>query len=78
MYNNQLQCTFLCSENEDQKHMFEKCEKNRSQLHSREAIELSQIYEDLDQQIQAAKYFIQVESMRCLMIQKLQQNEEKE
>ena len=38
----------------------------------------AQIYKDLDQQIQAAKYFIQVETMRCLMAQKLQQNEEKE
>ena len=78
MYNNQLQCTFLSLENEDQKHIFEKCEKTRSQLHSREAIELSQIYEDLDQQVEAAKYFIQVESMRCLMVQKLQLNEEQE
>ena len=76
MYNNQLQCTFLCLENEDQKHIFEKCEKIRAQLHTIEATELSQIYKDLNQQIQAAKYFIQVEEIRCLMVQKLNQNED--
>ena len=58
MYNNQLQCTFLCLENEDQKLIFETCEKICSQLHSKEAIEVSQIYGNLGQQIQAAKYFI--------------------
>ena len=66
----------LCLENEDQKHIFEKCEKIRAQLHTIEATELSQIYKDLNQQIQAAKYFIQVEEIRCLMVQKLNQNED--
>ena len=47
--------------------------KNILQLHSKEAIEVSKIYGDLGQHIQAAKYFIKVESIRCEMVQKLQQ-----
>ena len=71
MYNNNFGCFFGCLEDEDQKHIFEKCEKIRNNLTIKETVDISHIYGNPKQQTEAAKILIQIEDMRYSMVQKL-------
>ena len=75
MYNN-IQCVFGCLEDEDQYHIFVKCEKIRKNLIKKETVDISHIYGTLQQQIAAAKILFRIEEKRCLMVQKLHQKED--
>ena len=51
MYYNNLGCVFGCLEDEDQQHIFEKCEKIRRNLTIKETVKISHIYGNQQQQI---------------------------
>ena len=67
---------FGCLEDEDQYHIFVKCEKIRKKLIMKETVDISHIYGTLQQQIAAAKILFRIEEKRCCMVQKLHQKED--
>ena len=75
MYNN-LKSVFGCLEDEDQYHIFVKCEKIKNNLIMKETVDISHIYVTLQQQIEAAKILTKKKDKICLMVQILHQQEE--
>ena len=64
MHNNKLLCSFGCLSEEKQQHIFEACQPLRSQLVINEAVKITDIYGDLNQQKLAISSFIQIEEKR--------------
>ena len=64
MYNNQIQCTFGCSSDENQKHIFEECMPLRQDLILKGGVNVLDVYGDLKMQKAAIVDFIQIEEKR--------------
>ena len=64
MHNNQLFCSFGCLSEENQQHIFESCQPLRSQLVMNEAVTITDIYGDLNQQKLAISSFLQIKEKR--------------
>ena len=62
MNKNDLGCSFGCLEGEDQHHIFAKCEQIQNNKKKEETVCISNIYWDIQQQIQAEKIFVFRES----------------
>ena len=74
MYNNQIQCTFNCSSDENQKHIFEEWLPLRQDLILKRGVNVIDVYWDLKIQKAAIVDFIQIEEKRLDLKKKLEEN----
>jgi hypothetical protein len=71
MHKYDLECRFGCKTNEDQIHIFTKCQQIKSQLNYQGILNYDHIYSDIEDQQDIIKVFIKIDKIRCKMKDKL-------
>ena len=66
-----LKCTFLCSQEETQDHIFETCPAIRQKLDFNSSMKLDSIYGDVTEQLEAIQVFEKIDDMRTIMRKEL-------
>ena len=67
MYKNELQCTFGCTENEDQRHIFLNCQTIRPRILDYETVTYESIFGNKESQKKAIMEFNKIEHIRLMM-----------
>ena len=70
MYQNQIKCNFGCTENEDQEHIFMRCEPIIKNVTSKK-VEYGDIFKERDKQKETVEHFVKIEEERIKALEAL-------
>ena len=70
MYQNQIKCNFGCNEDEDQEHIFMRCEPIKKNVTSKN-VEYGDIFKDMDKQKESIEHFLKIEAERIKAMEAL-------
>ena len=70
MYKNQIKCTFECNEDEDQEHIFMRCEPIKRKVTFKK-VEYGDIFNETNKQKETIKHFLKIETERIKAMEAL-------